>query len=146
MAGVEGGNKCMDPQSAVSLSSVIERYNTHLPQGCSEEMARIVRRDPTAWNKLDPRRLETFVADIFKYNYNDAEVIHVSGPGDRGIDVVFIESSGRKWLMSILDQLIEAELLSKATAAAKLEHLIEQDSLYPMNECQKRLEQSKSKG
>ena len=53
-----------------------------------------------------------------------------------------VEVHGTLW---ILDQLIKANLLSKPTAAAKLEHLIAQDSYYPKAECQKRLTEWRSR-
>ncbi len=53
-----------------------------------------------------------------------------------------VETHGTLW---ILDQLVTAKLLNKPTAAAKLDHLIEQDSHYPMNECQSRLRKWRSK-
>jgi predicted nucleic acid-binding protein len=52
-----------------------------------------------------------------------------------------VEVHGTLW---ILDQLIAANLLSRLTAVAKLEHLIEQDSYYPPNECQHRLRKWRS--
>lgn len=52
-----------------------------------------------------------------------------------------VEVHGTLW---ILDQLIATRLLSKPTAAAKLEHLIENDSYYPRNECQNRLDRWRS--
>lgn len=52
-----------------------------------------------------------------------------------------VEVHGTLW---ILDELVATKLLSKPTAAAKLEHLIEQDSFYPKDECQKRLTRWKS--
>ena len=63
-------------------------------------------------------------------------------PLRRGADARQVEVHGTLW---ILDQLIDAKLLSKPTAAAKLEHLIEQDSYYPKAECQKRLAEWRSK-
>jgi hypothetical protein len=45
--------------------------------------------------------LEHLVADIFKANYKHCEVIHVGGPGDRGIDVVFVDDSYTQWLIQV---------------------------------------------
>jgi len=41
------------------------------------------------------------VADVFKANYRSAEVVHVGRPGDGGVDVVFVESGGREWLVQV---------------------------------------------
>jgi hypothetical protein len=45
--------------------------------------------------------METLVADIFRANYQHSEVMHVGRPGDRGIDVIFIDSACTKWLIQV---------------------------------------------
>ena len=50
---------------------------------------------------MEPGRLEILVADVFKANYHDAEAIHVGKPYDQGIDVIFIESNGTRWLVQV---------------------------------------------
>ncbi len=72
----------------------------------------------------------------------DAMLLSGDKPLRKGATKHQVEIHGTLW---ILDQLIAANLLSKPTAAAKLEHLIEQDSFYPRNECQNRLNRWKAK-
>ena len=91
----------MDAQEAVLVSAVVARFNKDFPDGCSHELAQYLRRNPAYWHELNPKRLEKLVSDVFKANYDDAEAIHVGKPFDRGIDVVFIESSGIRWLIQV---------------------------------------------
>lgn len=72
----------------------------------------------------------------------DAMLLSGDKPLRKGAIQNQVEVHGTLW---ILDQLIAAKLLSKPTAAAKLEHLIEQDSYYPIDECRKRITKWKSK-
>lgn len=98
-SGSEGGNRCMDAPTVVLLSSISARFEDDIPHACNEELSQHLRRNPQKWHEINPHRFEKLVADIFKANYMNSEVIHVGGPGDRGIDVIFIESNGRKWLI-----------------------------------------------
>lgn len=72
----------------------------------------------------------------------DAILLSGDKPLRRAAAANQVEVHGTLW---IFDQLIEARLLSKLTAAAKLEYLVEQDSYYPKEECQKRLTRWRSK-
>ncbi|WP_159078674.1 restriction endonuclease, partial [Klebsiella aerogenes] len=45
--------------------------------------------------------METLVTDIFKANYRHCEVKHVGGPGDLGIDVLFIDDNDTKRLIQV---------------------------------------------
>jgi hypothetical protein len=45
--------------------------------------------------------METLVADILRANYQHSEVMHVGRPGDHGIDVIFIDTAGTKWLIQV---------------------------------------------
>lgn len=99
--GSEAGNMCMDPSQAIMASSVLARFDDHLPEACSEELSLFLRRFPAKWHELSPRRMETLVADIFRANYKHCEVVHVGKPGDRGIDVVFVDDHNKRWLIQV---------------------------------------------
>lgn len=99
--GVEGGNKCMDSQQTVLVSSVAKKFAGNFPHECSAELAQHLRRNPKYWHRLDPTRMERLVADIFKANYCHSEVIHVGQPCDGGVDVYFIDISQTKWLIQV---------------------------------------------
>lgn len=99
--GYEAGNRCMDSSRIVLVSSVTEKFSQILPGGCGEELAQELRRNPMLWHNLSPTRMETLVADIFRANYHHCEVIHVGAPGDRGVDVVFIDGDGTRWLIQV---------------------------------------------
>jgi Restriction endonuclease len=45
--------------------------------------------------------MERLVAQIFRSNFSHAEVIHIGRPGDRGIDVMFVDSEGSTWLIQV---------------------------------------------
>lgn len=99
--GSEGGNKCMDPQSDVILSSVAAKFEQSLPCACSQEIAQFLRRNPDFFHTINPTRFEKFVADVFKANHREADVVHVGGPGDMGVDVMFIEDESKRWLIQV---------------------------------------------
>lgn len=82
-----------------SLVSKLHEFTEPLPESCSQELARWIRRNPTAWHTMNPRRFEQLVADIFKANYAGAEAIHVGKPVDGGVDVVFIDADKKRWLI-----------------------------------------------
>ncbi|MCG3146082.1 MAG: hypothetical protein HONDAALG_03914 [Gammaproteobacteria bacterium] len=81
--------------------SKVLAFDETLPEGCLEEFTQYIRRSPMLWHTIDPRRLEKLVADIFKTNYGDSEVVHVGKPDDGGIDVLFIDSAKQKWLIQV---------------------------------------------
>lgn len=89
------------PTQVVLASSVASRFESRLPDFCAMEIAKYLRRTPTGWHSLDPRTMEVLVADIFRANYSNCEVIHVGKPGDRGIDVIFIDASETRWLIQV---------------------------------------------
>jgi HJR/Mrr/RecB family endonuclease len=85
----------------VSYVSKVREFAADLPDGCSSDIAQWLRRRPEAWEVMSPRRLETFVADVFRSNHGDAEVIHVGGASDGGVDVVLVESASQQWLIQV---------------------------------------------
>jgi hypothetical protein len=72
-----------------------------LPEGCRQELAQHLTRNPALWQQISATRLEKLVADIFRANYTNAEVIHVGKPGDLGTDIIFIDSERKKWLVQV---------------------------------------------
>ena len=99
--GFEGGNRCMDFSQAILVAAVAAKFLNKLPDGCSEELAQHLRRNPMRWHDLSPTRMETLVTDIFRANYQHSEVIHVGAPGDRGVDILFVDSNGVRWLIQV---------------------------------------------
>lgn len=99
--GFEGGNKCMDIANTLLVASVATKFDKHLPTGCQAELAQALRRDPSRWHALPPNVMERFVADVFKANHRNCEVVHVGGPNDRGIDIIFIDDNQTKWLIQV---------------------------------------------
>jgi hypothetical protein len=97
----EGTNKCMDEPITTLAASVIKRFDPELPAECSTELACQLRRDASRWHEIAPARLERLVADIFRANYSGAEVVYVGRPGDLGVDVIFIDTSARQWLIQV---------------------------------------------
>jgi len=85
----------------VALMSKAREFDGAIPDGCSQELASLIRRRPSIWNSLDPKGLEVLVADIYRANFADAEVLHVGQPNDGGVDVLFIESGGKQWLIQV---------------------------------------------
>ena len=91
---------CPESEWEAQISKISE-YENVLPEGCEAELAQYLRANPGLWCTLDPRRLETLVAHIFRHNYAASEVMHVGRPGDGGVDVVFVDSGGRRWLIQV---------------------------------------------
>ena len=50
-------------------------------------------------HSFNPTRFEKFVADVFRANYTNAEVLHVGKPYDGGIDVLLIDTEKEQWLI-----------------------------------------------
>ena len=92
---------CMPPPDNWAYISKLREFDTNLPEGCSEELALYIRRHPNFLHSCDPKGFEKFVADVFRANYTNAEVLHVGKPGDGGIDVLLIEARGEQWLIQV---------------------------------------------
>lgn len=79
--------------------SKIKEFDNQLPEGFTQEFARWIKADERRWHSMLPRGLEELVSDIFRSLYHPAEVIHVGRPDDGGVDVVFVESKDKRWLI-----------------------------------------------
>lgn len=101
LSGYEPATACMDPTILLSAASVTTKFSTSSPHGVSEELAQHLRRNTDLWHQLSPHRMETLVADIFKANYQQCEVVHVGGPGDLGIDVLLVDDNKEKRLIQV---------------------------------------------
>lgn len=76
-------------------------FDPHAPEGCFQELAIFLRRDPNRWNTLDPTAMEKLVAEIWRQNYAHTEVLHVGKPNDGGVDVLFVDSASSQWLIQV---------------------------------------------
>ena len=84
-----------------AFTSKAREFDTNLPEICNSELAQAIRRNQRIWNTMNPYKLEKLVADIFKANYENSEVMHVGKPDDGGVDVLFIDSGKRQWLIQV---------------------------------------------
>lgn len=84
-----------------AFTSKAREFDINLPEICNSELALAIRRNQKIWNTMNPYKLEKLVADIFKANYKNSEVIHVGKPDDGGVDVLFIDSGKRQWLIQV---------------------------------------------
>lgn len=91
----------VDCYEYTSFLSKLRNFSDKLPEGCASEIAQWVRRNPKRWHTIDPYRLEKLVADVFKATYTHAEVTHIGKPDDGGVDVLFIETDGKQWLIQV---------------------------------------------
>ena len=91
----------MPPPDHLAYVSKLRKFNTRLPDGCSEELAMHIRRDTSRLHFVDPKRFEKFVADVFRANYTNAEVVHVGKPNDGGVDVLLIDAQEEQWLIQV---------------------------------------------
>ena len=92
---------CMPPPDNWAYISKLREFDTKLPEGCSEELALYIRRHPNFLHSCDPKGFEKFVADVFRANYTNAEVLHIGKPDDGGVDVLLIEAKGEQWLIQV---------------------------------------------
>ena len=89
----------MPPPDFHAYISKLREFNGDLPEGCNEELALYIKRYPNLLHSFNPTRFEKFVADVFRANYTNAEVIHVGGPGDGGVDVWLIDTEKEQWFI-----------------------------------------------
>ena len=87
--------------SYMSLISKMREFENELPQECSGELSQWLRQNPLRWNALNPYQFEKLVADIFNANYQQAEVIHVGKSHDGGVDILFIDTHEKQWLIQV---------------------------------------------
>lgn len=92
---------CIPPPDHWAYLSKLRKFNESLPEGCSEELAVHIRSHPNLLYSFDPTRFEKFVADVFAANYANAEVRHVGGPNDGGVDVLLIDAEMKQWLIQV---------------------------------------------
>ena len=92
---------CIPPPDHWAYLSKLRNFNTNLPDGCSEELALHIRAHPDLLYAFNPTRFEKFVADVFRANYTNAEVLHVGRPNDGGIDVMLIDVEMEQWLIQV---------------------------------------------
>ena len=92
---------CFPPPDNWVYVSKLREFNPELPDGCNEELAIQIRRHPDLVHYFNPTRFEKFVADVFKANYTNAEVTHVGGPKDGGVDVLLIDAGQEQWFIQV---------------------------------------------
>lgn len=92
---------CPPSPEQYAYVSKLREFDENLPSSCSKELAQYLRSRPDEWNRYDPRRFEKLVADIFRANYQHAEVIHVGKPDDGGVDIILVESQDEQWLVQV---------------------------------------------
>ena len=81
--------------------SKLSEFPEDIPEGCHKELAQYLKAHPDYWNQIKPSVLERLVADIFRANYWNSEVMHVGKPNDGGVDVLFVDSGKKKWLIQV---------------------------------------------
>jgi hypothetical protein len=84
-----------------SLLSKVREFDAVLPEGFTQEIASWIRRNEKRWHAITPTSLEKLTADILRHNYYPSEAIHVGRPGDGGVDVLYIDSGQRQWLVQV---------------------------------------------
>lgn len=95
------GEGCPPNPEQFAYISKLREFEEDLPIACSAELAQYLRSNPDNLNYYDPKRFEKLVADIFKANYENADVSHVGKPDDGGIDIKLIESNSHQWLIQV---------------------------------------------
>jgi hypothetical protein len=81
--------------------AIARRFDLRLPNGCASELAQYYRRKLNRFELVDPKRLELLVCDVFRANFQNAEVVHVGRPGDGGTDAFFVDANRQQWLIQV---------------------------------------------
>jgi hypothetical protein len=81
--------------------SKTREFDTDITDECKSEIAQRIRRNKSLWNSMDPKKLEVFVKDIYSSYYDNCEVYHIGKPHDKGIDILFIDSGKKEWLIQV---------------------------------------------
>ncbi len=92
---------CIPPPDFHAYISKLREFNGDLPEGCNEELASHIKQCPDLLHSFNPARFEKFVADVFRANCTNAEVLHIGKPRDGGIDVLLIETGSEQWLIQV---------------------------------------------
>ena len=92
---------CIPPLDFYAYISKLREFNGNLPKGCNEELALHIKQHPDLLHSFNATRFEKFVADVFRANYTNAEVLHIGKPGDGGIDVLLIGTGKEDWLIQV---------------------------------------------
>lgn len=100
--------------------SKLSEFPDNIPDGCLQELAQYLKIYPSFWHAINPTKLEKLIADIFRANYQESEVIHVGKPNDGGVDVVFIDSGNKRWMI----QVKRREFPDKAEGVSTLRNLL----------------------
>jgi hypothetical protein len=93
---------CMSVQyGRTARLSKLRDFEHTLPEGCEQELAQHIRRHPRLLCNMNPERFERLVRDIWRYNFAPCEARHVGGTNDGGVDVIFVDSQGKQWLLQV---------------------------------------------
>jgi Restriction endonuclease len=79
----------------------LQLFSEDFPEECRNDIAKAIRRNPSKWHDMEPTNFERFIGELFKVNFGDCEVFHVGRPADGGVDLYFIESGGKKWVIQV---------------------------------------------
>ncbi len=81
--------------------SKFREFDNILPDGFTQEFAQWIRANERRWHTMQPKSLERIVSEIIRSTYQASDVMHVGRPDDGGVDVVFVESQDKKWLIQV---------------------------------------------
>ena len=130
MAEGDKNDDCLNPWSPSAWYISKVREFDSIPEHCHAEMAQHLRRHPSLWHSMSPERLEKLVAAVYKANYCDAEVLHVGRPSDGGVDVVFVDSGSKQWLIQVKRRENPASSEEVSTLRNLLGAMVLRDSRY----------------
>jgi len=92
---------CVRDSLEATAWSKLASFNADLPEGICQDLAQAIRQDPRRWHEITPGNLERFLSAAFRSTGEYCKVKHVGRPGDGGIDVVLVDASSNKWLVSV---------------------------------------------
>lgn len=92
---------CMPGPDNWAYISKLREFASDLPDGCSSELASFIKRHPNFIYSCDPTRFEKVVADIFRANFKNSEVLHVGKPDDGGVDILMVDGQAQQWLIQV---------------------------------------------
>ena len=92
---------CMPGPQTGAYVAKLRKFDPALPNDCASEIAQHIRRKPEFLHTCHPTHLEKLVVEVFRYNYDHADVIHVGKTDDGGIDVLLIDAEKSQWLIQV---------------------------------------------
>lgn len=90
-----------DDYTHYSYTSKLKEFDENLPESFFEELSISVKQKPDFIFRMNPKTFEKYVLEVFKHNHDYAEIRHIGGPKDLGVDLFYVNSKNEEWLIQV---------------------------------------------